>query len=185
MPDFGTDGRVDLKAAATYGARRAIALVTGAYTIVGGLRAVIITDVIQSAFILVAMMIVAWCTFNNNLIVSGSIMMEFDQNTLELITPGKDLMHLYKPSDDPGYPWTGMLTGVMVLHFYYWGANQFIVQRALAARSLKDARSGIITAGFFKLLIPFISIGTGIAAYYLFELFNCFIQLSSINEKPS
>jgi SSS family solute:Na+ symporter len=81
---------------------------------------------------------------------------------------GKDLMHLYLPSDHPQRPWTGMLSGLMVLHFYYWGANQFIVQRALAAKSDKEARMGIITAGFLKLLIPFISIGTGIAAYYVF-----------------
>jgi SSS family solute:Na+ symporter len=62
-----------------------------------------------------------------------------------------------------------MLSGLMVLHFFYWGTNQFIVQRALSARSDKEARIGIITAGFFKLLIPFFSIGVGIAAYYLFK----------------
>ena len=111
-------------------------------------------------------------------------MMEFDQNKLEFITPGKDLMHLYKPSNDPDYPWTGVLTGLMVLHFYYWGANQFIVQRALAARSLKDARTGIITAGFFKLLIPFISIGTGIAAYYLFQQLMPGVQLAADTAFP-
>ncbi len=143
--------------------------VTGLYTILGGLRAVIITDVIQSTLILLGMLIVAWCTFNHNLIGSWGIMMEFDRNQLKDIVAGKDLMHLYKPMDDPKHPWSGMLSGVLVLHFYYWGANQFIVQRALAARSLKDARTGIITAGFIKLLIPFVSIGTGIAAYYLFQ----------------
>jgi len=146
-----------------------MALVTGAYTIVGGLRAVILTDVIQSVLILLGMLIVAWCTFNHNLIGSWSMMIAFDQDRLQEIVAGKDLMHLYKPMNDPRHPWTGMLSGVLVLHFYYWGANQFIVQRALAARSLKDARTGIITAGFVKLLIPFISIGTGIAAYYLFQ----------------
>jgi SSS family solute:Na+ symporter len=152
-----------------------MALVTGAYTIVGGLRAVIITDVIQSALILLGMLIVAWCTFNHVDIGGWSGMMELDRlytetgDMLPAATRGNDLMHLYKPSDDPRYPWTGMLSGLLVLHIYYWGANQFIVQRALAARSLKDARAGIITAGFFKLLIPFVSIGTGIAAYYLFQ----------------
>jgi SSS family solute:Na+ symporter len=152
-----------------------MALVTGVYTIVGGLRAVIITDVIQSALILLGMLIVAWCTFNHIDIGGWSGMMELDRvftesgDLLPANTRGKDLMHLYKPMNDPAYPWTGMLSGLLVLHFYYWGANQFIVQRALAARSLKDARSGIITAGFFKLLIPFVSIGTGIAAYYLFQ----------------
>ena len=76
----------------------------------------------------------------------------------------KDMFHLHLPSDHPQRPWSGMVTGLMVLHFYYWGANQFIVQRALAAKTDKEARMGIITAGFFKLLIPFIS-GTGIAAF--------------------
>jgi len=57
----------------------------------------------------------------------------------------------------------------MVLHFYYWGANQFIVQRALAGRSDRETRFGIIAAGFFKLLIPFFSIAAGTAAYYYFR----------------
>ena len=48
----------------------------------------------------------------------------------------------------------------MILHFYYWGTNQFIVQRALSATTDKEAKMGIIAAGFFKLLIPFFSIGT-------------------------
>jgi SSS family solute:Na+ symporter len=161
-----------------------MALVTGAYTIVGGLRAVIITDVIQSVLILLGMLIVAWCTFNHNLIGSWSMMIDFDQNKLKEIVEGRDLMHLYKPMDDPKHPWTGMLSGVLVLHFYYWGANQFIVQRALAARSLKDARTGIIAAGFVKLLIPFISIGTGIAAYYLFQQLMPGVQLAGDTAFP-
>jgi len=78
-------------------------------------------------------------------------------------------MHLYLPSDHPDLPWTGVLTGLMVLHCFYWGTNQFIVQRALSARSDSEARFGIIAAGFLKLLIPFFAIGTGVAAFYLFQ----------------
>ena len=137
-----------------------MALVTGVYTIVGGLKAVIVTDVLQSVLMLLGALIVAWFTFGE---IGG-----WDQmRTLD--REGKDLMHLYLPSDHPQRPWSGMLSGLMILHFYYWGANQFIVQRALAAKSDKEARVGIITAGFVKLLIPFISIGTGIAAYYVFS----------------
>ena len=68
----------------------------------------------------------------------------------------------------------------MILHFFYWGTNQFIVQRALSARSDKEARIGIITAGFFKLLIPFFSIGTGIAAFYLFEKNNMIVASDDV-----
>ena len=136
-----------------------MALVTGVYTIVGGLKAVIVTDVLQSILMLAGALIVAWFTYGE---VGGWDGMR------ALDAKGKDLVHLYLPSDHPQRPWTGMLSGLMVLHFYYWGANQFIVQRALAAKTDKEARVGIITAGFVKLLIPFISIGTGIAAYYVF-----------------
>ena len=136
-----------------------MALVTGVYTIVGGLKAVIVTDVLQSILMLAGALIVAWFTYGE---VGGWDGMR------ALDAKGKDLVHLYLPSDHPQRPWTGMLSGLMVLHFYYWGANQFIVQRALAAKTDKEARMGIITAGFAKLLIPFISIGTGIAAYYVF-----------------
>ena len=138
-----------------------MALVTGVYTIVGGLKAVIVTDVLQSILMLAGALIVAWFTF-------GAVEVGGWDGMRTLDARGKDLMHLYLPSDHPQRPWTGMLSGLMVLHFYYWGANQFIVQRALAAKTDKEARMGIITAGFAKLLIPFISIGTGIAAYYVF-----------------
>ena len=63
-----------------------------------------------------------------------------------------------------------MLSGLMVLHLYYWGTNQFIVQRTLGARSDWDARMGTITAGFFKLLIPFLCIVPGMAAGYILAI---------------
>ena len=139
-----------------------MALVTGSYVILGGLKAVIITDVIQSLLMLIGASIVAYLTFGSPEIGGWEGMRELDRE-------GKDLMHLYLPSDHPKRPWTGVLSGLLVLHFYYWGTNQFIVQRALAAKTDREARIRIIGAGFFKLLIPFISIGTGIAAYYLFR----------------
>ncbi len=141
-----------------------MALVTGTYTIVGGLKAVIVTDVIQSLLMLLAAIIVCIFTFSQPEIGGWANLREMDSGG-----QGKDLVKLYLPSDHPKRPWTGMLSGLMILHFYYWGTNQFIVQRALAAKSDREARIGIITAGFFKLLIPFISIGTGIAAFYLFK----------------
>lgn len=142
-----------------------MALVTGAYVIVGGLRAVIVTDVIQSVLMLVGGLTVAFIVFGLPEVGGWSGMRAMDAAE----AAGAQKMHLYEPSDHPKLPWTGMLSGLMILHFFYWGTNQFIVQRALAARTDREARTGIITAGFFKLLIPFFSIGTGIAAYYLFQ----------------
>lgn len=142
-----------------------MAIVTGTYTILGGLKAVIITDVIQSVLMLLAALLVALLLFSQPEIGGWTGMLALDSAA----GGGRDIMHLYLPTDHPALPWTGVLSGLMVLHFYYWGTNQFIVQRALSARSDREARLGIIVAGFFKLLIPFMSIGAGIAAYYYFR----------------
>ncbi|MEX2111651.1 MAG: hypothetical protein WD845_00610, partial [Pirellulales bacterium] len=78
--------------------------------------------------------------------------------------------HVFFPADHPQLPWSGVFTGLMALHCYYWGTNQFMVQRALGAKSGWDARQGIITAGFFKLLIPFLCIVPGMAAGYILAI---------------
>ena len=141
-----------------------MAIVTGTYVILGGLKAVIVTDVIQSVLLLLAGLLVAFITFSQPEIGGWNNLMARD-----LGQEGVERFHLYNSSNHPALPWTGVLSGLMILHFYYWGTNQFIVQRALSATTDKEAKMGIIAAGFFKLLIPFFSIGTGIAAYYLFK----------------
>jgi len=151
-----------------------MAVVTGTYTIIGGLKAVIVTDVIQSILMLAAALIVGFLTFGQSEIggaqsLAGVIDGWRGMLQMDSAEDGRELMSLYLPADHPRLPWTGVLSGLMVLHFYYWGTNQFIVQRALAAHDGRQARLGIIAAGFFKLLIPFMSIGAGIAAYYIFR----------------
>lgn len=153
-----------------------MALVTGAYVILGGLRAVIITDVVQSVLMLIGGLIVAFVVFSLPEVGGWSGMRAMDAAA----SPEAQKMHLYESSDHPTLPWTGMFSGLMVLHFFYWGTNQFIVQRALSARSDREARIGIITAGFFKLLIPFFSIGTGIAAFYLFKKNNMIVASDDV-----
>ena len=137
-----------------------LAAIATSYTIFGGLKAVIWTDVIQSVLLLLGGILLAALTLER--LGGWSALMELDR-------AGSGKMHLYLPSDHPDLPWTGVLTGLMALHVFYWGTNQFIVQRALGARSGSDARLGIVTAGFLKLLIPFFSIASGVAAFYLFQ----------------
>ena len=76
---------------------------------------------------------------------------------------------LYFPSDHESLPWTGVFSGLMILHLFYWGNNQYLVQRALAAKSLKEARVGIFFGMSLKLLVPFFSVAGGIAAAQLFS----------------
>mgnify|MGYP006423524729 FL=1 len=140
----------------------ALAVVSAAYTIFGGLKAVVWTDMIQSVLLLGAGIVIAVLTFNR--LGGWSEMMSLDAAAGDAAK-----MHLYLPSNHPQLPFTGVFTGLIAMHCFYWGTNQFIVQRALGARSDSEARLGIIAAGFLKLLIPFFAIGGGVAAFYVFQ----------------
>lgn len=136
------------------------AIVAAIYTGFGGLKAVIYTDAIQSVLLLAGTAVIAAMAIYHPSVggISGLLAKE----------PQK--FHVFFASDHPDLPWTGVLTGLMILHFYYWGTNQFMVQRALGAKSGWDARTGIITAGFLKLLIPFLCIVPGMAAVFILRI---------------
>ncbi len=137
-----------------------LAGVAAVYTIFGGLKAVIFTDVVQSVLLLggggILAVLAIWHPDVGG--ISG------------LLEKQPDKFHVFFPADHPELPWSGVFTGLMVLHCYYWGTNQFIVQRTLGAKSGWDARQGVITAGFFKLLIPFFCIVPGMAAGYILSI---------------
>lgn len=75
---------------------------------------------------------------------------------------------MVKPIDDPILPWPGLITGVLVIGFYYWCTNQYIIQRALGADSLDDGRKGALFAGLLKLPNLFILIMPGVIATVLY-----------------
>ena len=141
------------------------AVVTATYTIAGGLKAVIWTDVMQSTLLLLAGVFVAALVFGQPEVGGFGGLLAKDA----AMPAAEQKFHLYLPTDHPQLPWTGVFTGLLIIHVFYWSTNQFIAQRALAARSEFDARMGILAAGYLKLLIPFVSIATGVAAGYLFE----------------
>jgi SSS family solute:Na+ symporter len=138
----------------------ALAIVASVYTVFGGLKAVIYTDVVQSVLLLVGGGIIA-CLAIWHPNVGGFA---------GLLDKQPEKFHVFFPADHSDLPWTGVLTGLMVLHFNYWATNQFIAQRALGARTGWDGRMGIIVAGYFKLLIPFICIVPGMAAGYILSI---------------
>lgn len=144
----------------------ALAAITGAYTIVGGLRAVVWTDVIQSVLLLASGVLVALATFAQPEIGGFAGLLENDA----MLAREEQRMHLYLPASHPSLPWTGVFTGLIALHLSFWGTNQYIVQRTLAAQSEAEARVGILVGGFLKLFVPFFSIAGGVAAAQLIHV---------------
>ncbi len=78
-------------------------------------------------------------------------------------------LHMMRESSDPTMPWTVYLLGLWIPNFFYWGLNQYIMQRTLASKSLEEGQLGIVFAAFLKLLIPFVVIIPGILAYNLYR----------------
>jgi SSS family solute:Na+ symporter len=142
-----------------------LCLVTCSYTLVGGLGAVVVTDAVQTVLMLSAGLLVAFLTFSQPEIGGFFGLLSLDASA----PAAQQKMHLYLPSAHPDLPWSGALTGLVFLHFFYWTTNQYLVQRTLAARSDEDARVGVLAAGFLKLTIPFFSTACGVAGGYLFR----------------
>jgi len=135
-----------------------VVVATGIYTIFGGLRAVLVTDMLQMFVLIGGALAVLWVGLDA---VGG-----WGELTA---AAGPAFMDLWKPADDPSFPWTGIVFGAPILGIWYWCTDQFIVQRTLAARNLAEARRGTVFAGFLKLLPLFIFVIPGVIAYVLAE----------------
>ncbi|HUO85762.1 MAG TPA: sodium/solute symporter [Thermoanaerobaculia bacterium] len=135
-----------------------VVVATGIYTILGGLRAVLITDALQMFALLGGSVAV--------LFVGLSAVGGWGELTR---AAGPAFFDLWKPADDPNFPWTGIVFGAPILGVWYWCTDQFIVQRTLAARDLREARRGTLFAGFLKLLPLFLFVIPGVIAFVLAE----------------
>jgi SSS family solute:Na+ symporter len=134
-----------------------LAVLSGLYTITGGLKAVVYTDIIQAVLLIGASSVVSVIAFNR--VGSWSAV-------TEVTSP--DMLSLIQPIGDPVLPWPGLVTGVFLLGFYFWGTNQFIVQRTLAAKDLNHGRRGALFAGLLKLPVLFIMVLPGTFARALY-----------------
>jgi len=85
----------------------------------------------------------------------------------ENLSGGK--MHMVRPKEDSEIPWTALLIGLWIPNLFYWGLNQYIVQRTLGSKSLAEGQKGIVFAAFLKLIIPFVVVIPGILAFNLFS----------------
>lgn len=140
-----------------------IALLTGLYTVIGGLRAVVITESIQTIVLLSGAIIITVLCFNK---VGG---WNGITGTLHSVD-GMEKISMLRPSGDKsGMPWYAVFLGYPVLGIWYWCADQTIVQRVLGAKDTNHARGGALFCGFIKILPVFIFVLPGLMAYVLAE----------------
>ncbi len=133
-----------------------IVILTGLYTLFGGLKVVAYTDMIQ-LFVLLGGSIA--------LTVYG---LEAVGGWDQVVAKTDDsYLSLWRSLEDPDFPWTGVLLGAPILGVWYWCTDQFIVQRVLAAKDIPTARKGTMFAGFLKLLPLFLFVIPGVIAYAL------------------
>jgi SSS family solute:Na+ symporter len=133
-------------------------VLTGIYTVIGGLRAVVYTEVAQTALLITGS---AFITLFGLRQLGG-------WGELQAVL-GSDPARfaLWRPLSDPDFPWLGIMIASPIVGIWYWCTDQYIVQRTLAAKSLRDARRGAIFGGFLKVLPVFIFLVPGMIGYAL------------------
>jgi SSS family solute:Na+ symporter len=134
----------------------AMGVLAAGYTVIGGLKAVAYADL----FLGTALLLGGATVFTLGLKAAGGWSAFAEANAGSL--------HMILPADNAALPWTGVVGGMWVVILYYCGLNQFIVQRALAAKSLKQGQLGVIFAGALWLLVPIVIVMPGLMAHQLF-----------------
>jgi SSS family solute:Na+ symporter len=132
-----------------------IGLFAGIYTASGGLKAVVYTDVLQAIVLIIGTATMTYILFSD---------LGFSWQAVKDAVPAENHLSLIQPRDDEILPWPGLILGVPFLGFWYWVTNQYIVQRVLGARDLREAQRGAILGGFLKIIPMFIMVLPGAMA---------------------
>lgn len=132
-----------------------LVVITGIYTVIGGMKAVMYTSVLQTPVLLIGSIVI---------LIVGIIKVGGWIEVERIAGPN---LHLMRPINDPQFPWPGVIVASMVIGFWYWCTDQFIVQRVLSGRNQREARRGAILGGYLKLLPVFIFLIPGMIAFAL------------------
>ena len=143
-----------------------LALFAAAYSLYGGLTAVAWTDILQVVFLVLGGLVTTYLALDT--VSQGQGVFE-GLKSIYKAAPDRFKMILEKSNPEySNLPGIGVLVGgLWVANIYYWGFNQYIIQRTLAAKSLRESQKGILFAAVLKLIIPLIVVIPGIAAYVI------------------
>ncbi len=139
-----------------------IGIIGSIYAIFGGLKAVAVSDTINAIGLLIGGILILF--FGLSHIGDGSVM----SGITNLYNHAPERFNSIG-DEKASVPFSTIFTGMMLVQLFYWGTNQAIIQRALAAKNLKEGQKGLLLAAFFKILGPLILVVPGMIAYYLFN----------------
>ena len=141
-----------------------LVVLTGIYTTLGGMKAVLYTSVLQTPVLLIGSLAI---------LVIGLVRLGGWEEMMTICravpvnAEGNTMTELIRSANDPEYPWTGVILGSAIIGFWYWCTDQFIVQRVLSGRNQKESRRGAILGAAFKITPVFIFLIPGMIAYSL------------------
>ncbi len=139
-----------------------LVVLTGIYTTLGGMRAVLATSVLQTPILLIGSIVILILGLQK--LGGWNEMMEICR-AVPVNAEGDTMTHLMRSAKDADFPWTGVILGSAIIGFWYWCTDQFIVQRVLSGRNQTESRRGAILGATFKLLPVFIFLIPGMIAF--------------------
>jgi SSS family solute:Na+ symporter len=143
-----------------------LGLFSAAYSVYGGLLSVAVTDVIQVLFLMGGGLFTTYVALQHTSPTGSAV-----DGFLRLLTVAPEKFDMILDKSNPQYPnlpgISVLVGGLWIANLYYWGCNQYIIQRALAAKSIREAQTGLAFAGVLKLLLPLIVVIPGIVAFVI------------------
>lgn len=173
-----------------------VGILAGIYVAAGGLKACAWADLIQGSALIIGgavIMVLSFMALNNpggfeginSAAVNTSLGLGDGATFGEKFMALKEAnMHMVLPRASDFLPWTALLLGIWIPNFYYWGLNQYIMQRTLGAHSLREGQRGVVFAAFLKLIIPFVVCIPGIIAFTIYgaKMQENAMNLESLNK---
>lgn len=166
-----------------------LVVLTGLYTVFGGMKAVLYTSVLQTPILLfgsIAILIIGLVKLGGwadmmEIVRSTDVTYLNDAGEVIYHSAKDSMANLIRSPGDPDFPWTGVLLGSAIIGFWYWCTDQFIVQRVLSGRDQKQARRGTIFGAYLKLTPVFIFLIPGMIAYALTQKIDPETNLPLLN----
>ncbi len=138
-----------------------VGLVGSIYAVFGGLMAVAVSDTVNGIGLLIIgclVPVLGFMALGDGSLIAGMV---------EVATTHEEKLNAIGGPKDPT-PFGTLFTGMILANLFYWGTNQYVIQRVLGAKNLQEGQKGVILSGFFKILVPFMMMIPGVIAFHLY-----------------